>query len=357
MNLSLTVEAVTKSFATTERSRVLALDSIDLQLKQGEFCVLVGDSGSGKTTLMRIIAGLERPDAGEITLRGSTVFSSKRAVFVPSQARKIGMVFQSYAIWPHLTVAENVGLPLKTGLNKIDRVEAVKRITQALEIVGLTKLADRPAPALSGGQQQRVALARALAVSTDILIMDEPMSNLDARLREEVRKQIKDVTGRFGTTVLYVTHDQSEAMALADDIVIVRSGKIIAKGTPEELYAKAGMRRVADFFGPVNYFEGHSLGDDRFRSHRFGELIVRELPTDQSATLIGIRANDTLVADAAGSNRVQGTVVDEVYQGDHSLLTLDVTGQQILAESKKRHRVGEHVWVEFPSEFLRWFVD
>src|ERR1700733_12212244 len=216
MSWQIHAERLTKAFGA-----VIALDEIDLTIGRGEFCVLVGDSGSGKTTLMRTIAGLQQPDSGWLELRGKVAFSSQDAICVSPQERRIGMVFQSYAIWPHLTVFENVALPLRCGINRVSRADMVRLVGNALEVVGLSAYADRPAPALSGGQQQRVALARALAISTDVMIMDEPMSNLDARLRTDVRNQFRDIARRFDTTVLYVTHNREGPIALADEFAIV----------------------------------------------------------------------------------------------------------------------------------------
>ncbi|HEX9444675.1 MAG TPA: ABC transporter ATP-binding protein, partial [Candidatus Binatia bacterium] len=220
------IEKLVKSFST--RSGVVrALADIDLAVERGEFFVLLGPSGSGKTTLLRSVAGLERPDSGQITLGTRVAFSSARRIFLPAEERQIGMVFQSYAIWPHLSVFENVALPLTQGRRKPPRSEVRERVHQALRLVEMEDYAARPAPLLSGGQQQRVALARALAVNPELLLMDEPLSNLDARLREEVRVKMKALARGLGITVLYVTHDQVEALMLADRLAVMADGKIL----------------------------------------------------------------------------------------------------------------------------------
>ncbi len=235
---------------------VLALREVDLEVARGEFFVLLGPSGSGKTTLLRSVAGLERPDGGDIELGGRAVFSSARGLFVPAEKRGIGMVFQSYAIWPHLSVFDNVALPLTQGKKRLARAGVRERVNEALKLVGMEDYAERPAPLLSGGQQQRVALARALAVDPEVLLMDEPLSNLDARLREEVRVKIKAVARALGVTVLYVTHDQIEAMTLADRIAVMADGRILQAGAPDHLYRRPTSPRVAEFFGAMNWLRG-----------------------------------------------------------------------------------------------------
>src|SRR6266540_3954115 len=197
---------------------VNAIKSLDLEIAEAELFVIVGASGSGKTTLLRCIAGLETPDGGEIRIAGKVVSSDDPPTWIPPQQRKLGMVFQSYAVWPHLTVKQNIALPLAEGAQRIPKSEVANRVREALRLVQLEDLADRPATLLSGGQQQRVALARAVAVNSRLLLMDEPLSNLDARLREEVRGKIRELAKQLGSTLLYVTHDQIEAMAIADKI-------------------------------------------------------------------------------------------------------------------------------------------
>src|SRR5689334_867354 len=236
--------------------RVQAVDYVDLQLEEKEFFVLLGLSGSGKTTLLRCVAGLEKPDAGEICLGAQIVSSAELGIFVPPEDRGLGMVFQSYAVWPHMTVFNNVAFPLASGKRKLQRARLKDRVMSALDLVQLAPLADRPVPFLSGGQQQRVALARALAVEPKVLLMDEPLSNLDARLREEVRDEIRSLAKKLGITVLYVTHDQVEAMALADRIAVMSAGRILQIGAPRELYDRPATRSVGSFLGSMNELQG-----------------------------------------------------------------------------------------------------
>ncbi len=235
---------------------VAAIKSIDLEIAEGELFVIVGASGSGKTTLLRCIAGLETPDGGEIRIAGKVVSSDNPPAWLPPQQRKLGMVFQSYAVWPHLTVSQNIALPLAEGSQRVARSEVARRVKEALRLVQLEEQADRPATLLSGGQQQRVALARAVAVNSRLLLMDEPLSNLDARLREEVRGKIRDLAKQLGSTVLYVTHDQVEAMAIADKIALMQAGELLQVGAPQEIYHKPNCADVAEFFGSVNWFDG-----------------------------------------------------------------------------------------------------
>jgi iron(III) transport system ATP-binding protein len=350
MSWQIHAERLTKAFGA-----VIALDEIDLTIGRGEFCVLVGDSGSGKTTLMRTIAGLQQPDSGWLELRGKVVFSSQDAICVSPQERRIGMVFQSYAIWPHLTVFENVALPLRCGINRVSRADMVRLVGNALEVVGLSAYADRPAPALSGGQQQRVALARALAISTDVMIMDEPMSNLDARLRTDVRNQFRDIARRFDTTVLYVTHDREEAMALADEVAIVEHGRVVSKAPPDELYARSTKRSIANFFGLMNYFEGAAIAADRIADISFGELTVAPLRHSEGRVVVGIRSEDTHVVDGPGPNRIFGQVTSETYHGRESQVGVNSNGLMITAESRRRVGVGESVWIEVPPRATRQF--
>ena len=253
---------LTKTFRTKGNEGVTALNGVDIDVEDGEFFVLLGPSGSGKTTLLRCIAGLERPDSGDLWIGDRLVFSSAEDTVVPSEDRRLGMVFQSYAIWPHMTVYENIALPLTRGTMRVPKEQVRERVRRALELVGMEGLADRPAPQLSGGQQQRVALARALAVEPQVLLMDEPLSNLDARLREQVRSDIRALVDEIGLTVAYVTHDQDEAMDIADRIAVVHNGSILQVGPPEDLYRNPTNPLVAQFFGEMNWVRGQVVDAD-----------------------------------------------------------------------------------------------
>jgi ABC-type Fe3+/spermidine/putrescine transport system ATPase subunit len=234
---------------------VHAVDGLFIDVRKGEVLTLLGPSGCGKSTTMRLIMGLERCDAGEIFFQGRLVDSAARGEYVPVHKREMGMVFQSYAIWPHMTVFDNVAYPLRVRRLKASKVrDAVER---ALDLVGLTGFENRPSPNLSGGQQQRVALARSLVFEPQILLLDEPFSNLDARLREQMRAEVRILQRRLGITVVFVTHDQVEALSLSDRIVVMKSGRVEQIGTPRELYERPGTPAVRDFLGRTVMLEGN----------------------------------------------------------------------------------------------------
>ena len=242
------VDQLRKSFRTGP-GEVLALRGIDLEVKEGEIFTLLGPSGCGKTTILRCIAGLEKADSGKIMIHGEVVFSAEDHVMIPPHQRGVGMVFQSYAIWPHMTVFQNVALPLLEGTFKIEKSEVKPRVNQALSLVMLDGLADRPATSLSGGQQQRVALARALVYRPKLLLLDEPLSNLDARLRADMRVELRELVERLNITSVYVTHDQDEALALSDRIAVMEKGMILQMGTPQDIYTTPANDEVACFVG------------------------------------------------------------------------------------------------------------
>ncbi len=226
---------------------VVAVNGLNLDIQQGEFFTLLGPSGCGKTTTLRCVAGLEQPESGEVYLGERCLVSSGRRVFVQPERREMGMVFQSYAIWPHMTVLENVAYPLK--LRRMKRPEIYENVRASLKLVGLEGLEERPAPALSGGQQQRVALARALVFSPRVLLLDEPLSNLDARLRDEMRVELRALQRRLGITVIFVTHDQIEALSLSDRIGLMNKGQVEQVGSPEQVYNKPSTPFTRDFLG------------------------------------------------------------------------------------------------------------
>ncbi len=253
------VTRLKKQFVT-ERGDVHALQGVTFEVPEGKLFTLLGPSGCGKTTTLRSIAGLERPDEGEIWIGGNTVFSASNRVNVPAEGRPIGMVFQSYAIWPHMTVFENVAYPLLARRLSSDDVR--RRVRSALQLVGLEDLADRPAPRLSGGQQQRVALARALVAEPAVLLLDEPLSNLDAKLREQMRYEIRSLQRRVGITAVYVTHDQEEALVLSDQIAVMNAGRLLEVGEPRVIYQQPRHRFTADFLGLANFVEGDLMDHD-----------------------------------------------------------------------------------------------
>ncbi len=249
------VTGLRKSFVG-QRGEVKAVDGIGLEVAEGSLFTLLGPSGCGKSTTLRCIAGLETPEAGEIEVDGAAVYSSQRRASVPAHQRDVGMVFQSYAIWPHMTVFENAAYPLRVGKQRLTSTEIEQRVKGALELVRLEGLEDRPAPFLSGGQQQRLALARALVRQPKVLLFDEPLSNLDARLREHMRLELRQLQRRVGITAIYVTHDQLEALALSNVIAVMSDGRLMQVGPPRQIYEQPESHFVADFFGAINFIRG-----------------------------------------------------------------------------------------------------
>jgi iron(III) transport system ATP-binding protein len=254
----------------------VAVDGVSLRVRRGEHLTLLGPSGCGKTTTLRAIAGLERPASGEIRIDGRPVYSSTRHVNLPPEQRELSMVFQSYAIWPHMTVAENVAYGLK--LRKLPRDEIRRRVDEVLGLVRLGGLGDRPAARLSGGQQQRVALARSIAFNPKALLLDEPLSNLDAKLRAQMRVELRELQRQIDVTSIYVTHDQEEALAISDRIIVMNSGKIEQEGTPVQIYDQPRSRFVADFIGASNIVLGR-VEPERANGH----VVLR---TDEGGVLL-----------------------------------------------------------------------
>ncbi|WP_299428012.1 ABC transporter ATP-binding protein [uncultured Shimia sp.] len=258
----LTLTNLTRQYGTAK-----AIDGINLTVEEGEFLTLLGPSGCGKSTTLSAIAGLDRPTEGSITFGDRILFDSKSDTYLPPEARGFGVVFQSYALWPHLSVEDNVGMSLK--LRKIGAAERKKRIAEALELVELGPFAKRYPGELSGGQQQRVALARAIVFRPPLLLLDEPLSNLDAQLRQQARVWLKEIQRELGLTTIYVTHDQDEALAMSDRIVVMRKGKVVQLGTPEQIYAAPEHPFSATFIGNANRIEVNGGN-----THASGECVV-----------------------------------------------------------------------------------
>jgi len=352
------IEKLNKSFSS-KAGEVQALSDIDMAVGAGEFFVLLGPSGSGKTTLLRCVAGLERPDSGEIALGARVAFSSKQHLFIPAEHREIGMVFQSYAIWPHLTVFENVALPLTQGRKRPLKAQVRERVREALRLVDMDDYADRPAPLLSGGQQQRVALARALAISPKLLLMDEPLSNLDARLREEVRTKIKKLVSELGITVLYVTHDQVEAMVLADRIAVMAHGEILQVGNPYELYRNPKSPLVAEFFGSINWLRGKVL-DKHCVETEIGKIEVEARGERNEKVVVGIRPEDMKIESAGdcSSNRLEATVLSSTFIGDQMIFEMKINNSVLTAKAMPDGKKPEgKVYVCLPKDKLVVFPD
>ncbi|HEY7166825.1 MAG TPA: ABC transporter ATP-binding protein [Candidatus Binatia bacterium] len=317
------IESLEKWFGE-DKERVHVLKGVSLNIPEGSLYTFLGPSGCGKTTTLRCVAGLERPDGGKITIGGHTVYAQGERVYVPTNKRPIGMVFQSYAIWPHMTVAENVAYPLTIQRRPKDEIR--KRVSEVLKVVGLDGLEDRPAPKLSGGQQQRVAFARALVNEPKVMLLDEPLSNLDARLRVQMRFEIKALQRRTSITTIFVTHDQSEALAISDQIAVMHGGKLIEVGSPHQLYTRPKRKFTATFLGLTNLIEGKVLEVDG--DSRPGKLATKKgvlsfipatkLKKDQAA-VISIRPENIPLHKSKPQgldNVLEGTVTEAIFMGD-----------------------------------------
>ena len=299
------IEHVFKRFG-----KVTAVNDFDLVVKDGEFVSILGPSGCGKTTTLRMVAGFERATEGEIHIGDHCVSSSIKGSFTPPEKRDIGMVFQSYAVWPHMTVAENVGYPLK--IQKVDKAEREVRVQEMLELVHLGEYGKRYPHQLSGGQQQRVALARALVAQPGLLLLDEPLSNLDAKLRESMRFEILSIQKKLGITVIYVTHDQGEAMAMSDRVVVMSKGVVQQIGAPHDIYTHPANKMVADFIGLVNFIDGEVKGDRVFIKD--SKISFPNTSKITGEATIAVRPENITISAAGG--QIEGTMVTRFYLGD-----------------------------------------
>jgi iron(III) transport system ATP-binding protein len=296
-----------------------AVDGLNLEIPEGKLVALLGPSGCGKTTTLRMIAGLERNDGGTIEIDNKVVSDPSRRIFLGADRRPIGIVFQSYAIWPHMTVAQNVMFPLRVGKSKVSRNEAHKRALEALDMVGLADFATRPAPDLSGGQQQRVALARALVREPKVLLLDEPLSNLDKGLRDRMRDQIREVQLQLGITTVFVTHDQDEALAISDDVVVMNSGNIVERGLPQEIYTFPRNEFTARFLGVSNSLDGVvEQVTAEGAAVRLGQLVLTCTKADGVAkgdeVSVFLRPESFRLSRREGA--WQGAVEFSIYHGD-----------------------------------------
>lgn len=311
------ITGLRKTFGTAT-----VLKDLDLTVPEGQFLVLLGPSGCGKTTTMRCLVGLETAEAGSIEVAGTTVFDSRRGIDVPPNKRSMGLVFQSYALWPHKNVYGNVGFPLQ--MQRVPKRTIQQRVDEVLELVGLDGFGRRPIPTLSGGQMQRVALARSLVMDPTILLLDEPLSNLDAKLRVHLRHELREIQQRVGVTTVYVTHDQDEALGLADRIVVMREGTVAQEGRPEEIYTAPASAFVADFLGVSNQFPvAVSISGGRVVAELAGgsRLLASDRRADPDGPAIaGIRPERIAVharrpSEAADTNLVDGEVLSVQFQG------------------------------------------
>jgi len=356
--MKITVKNLTKNFDSMD-GNVAALQDVSFEIQRGEFYTLLGPSGCGKSTTLRCIAGLEDPDAGEIRIGDQVVAAGKMSM--PPNERPIGMVFQSYAIWPHMTVFNNVAFPLKHGRARVSRAERKTRVMDVLSLMQMEHLAHRPAPYLSGGQQQRVALARALVASSEVLLLDEPLSNLDAKLREDLRAEIKDLTRKLGVTAIYVTHDQLEALAMSDRIAVMYGGQIVQEASPRELYLNPKTSFVAQFVGQINFFEGTVVetspdGAGKIETaHGTWQCSVPAAFAKGTKVRLAVRPESfTLQASAEAEelNALEGKVEKATFHGD-SIECLVSSGEQIITAkipAKREIVEGQKILLRFAPD-------
>jgi len=354
----LSVDQLVKSYG----GDVPAVKGISFRVNEGEFYTLLGPSGCGKTTTLRCVAGLEQPNGGKIVIGDETVFSTELNILLPSHRRDIGMVFQSYAIWPHMTVFDNVAFPLKHSKRKVPRNELRDKVMKALSLVQLDNFADRPAPFLSGGQQQRVALARALVYEPKVLLLDEPLSNLDAKLREEMRVELKQLVNRLSITTLYVTHDQAEALALSDRVAVMNLGRIIQEGTPRQIYLEPKDAFTANFIGRTNIFNGSvatasaqdGTGVVELATGRLACSVPQGLkPKDDVQLLIRPEGIQILESKPETSNNViGGEILLATFQGDSVEYHIRVGEQEcrVKGDGLKEFAKSRQVFLHLPPE-------
>lgn len=327
----LSISGLTKRFAG--KPPTTAMDDLDLEIDEGEFLVLLGPSGCGKTTTLRCLAGLETPDEGRITFGDRVVFDAASKTNLSPDRRSIGMVFQSYALWPHMTVRKNIGYPLKA--RRIKSAESREWVRETAELVDCDHLLDRYPSQLSGGQQQRVALARGLVARPDVVLFDEPLSNLDARLRDQVRTQLHELHRRLRFSAVFVTHDQSEALALADRVAIMRDGLFEQVDRPEHVFEEPATEYVAEFIGMSNriLLERRETGWFTAGRQLLGTL---DLATPDTSVVVRTRAEDMHVVASAdmlpeGSVSFDATVVDSQFGGRHIDVVLAIDGTRLAA--------------------------
>jgi len=350
------VKDLSLTYNSTARQTHLAVDKVSFTVKKGQVYTLLGPSGCGKTTTLRCVAGLEKPDSGEILVDGSPVSSSLTGNWVPPSQRAIGMVFQSYAIWPHMSVFENVAFPLRYGPLKVPSAQIQARVAKALSLVQLDHLKDRPAPHLSGGQQQRLALARAFVMEPKVLLLDEPLSNLDAKLREEMRVELRQLIKSIGMTTIFVTHEQIEALTLSDVIAVMNNGKIVQEGTPLDIYQRPTNPFVANFIGQSNLLQGTvvsaTAGQHQVRVQTpFGTLACQATQDVETGAKVVVSLRPEHVEtekDAENqANVLQGTLVSASFIGNAMDCALRIDGQilKVLLHAERSPEIGSTMTV------------
>jgi iron(III) transport system ATP-binding protein len=336
-----------------------AVDGVSFEVGKGEFFTLLGPSGCGKTTTLQCVAGLETPSSGTIELGGATVFCSDRNQLVPANRRNLGMVFQSYAIWPHLSVFDNVAFPVVHGTRTSNTRTVKKRVMDALALVKLQDFHDRPAPHLSGGQQQRVALARALVNEPSLLLLDEPLSNLDAKLRDAMRVEIRQLVKSLGITTIFVTHDQLEAMAMSDTIVVMQSGRIVQAGAPQDVYLRPTSAFTADFMGRSNIIPGaRAVGMDVVVTG-FGDVSLSASANGATGAVAIVVRPHVIVASRDQpenpANVFACTLIRQSFLGDSIEAEVRAGGEngeiiRVSLDPYQRFTDGERLWLHLPPD-------
>jgi iron(III) transport system ATP-binding protein len=342
----LRLASVTKIFGD-----FVAVDGLDLEVSQGEFITLLGPSGCGKTTTLRIIAGFLTPEKGEVYI-GQRLMND-----IPPNRRNTGMCFQSYALFPHMSVYENIRFGLR--MKRVPAQEQKKRIGKILEMVGLEGLAARKPAELSGGQQQRVALARAIIIEPDVLLFDEPLSNLDAKLREYVRVEIRNLQRRLGITSIYVTHDQAEALVISDRVVVMNQGRIAQIGDPNMVYTHPKNSFVAGFIGLANIFSGEVVGSTGNRytvRSAFGDVVlVSERPPGEQKLLFSFRPEEVTLYREPMQNRIKGRIHQAIFMGNLTDLFVEAGGAKLRVQmtTSRAFREGDPIELGIPEEAFR----
>ena len=363
----LKVENLFKQYTTEDGTPGGGVLGASFDVADGELFTLLGPSGCGKTTTLRSIAGLEQPQGGLISLMDAVLYDAEQRVNIPMYERDIGMVFQSYAIWPHMNVFENAAYPLKVAKGKrLSASERREKVRNVLELVGLEDYIERPSTQLSGGQQQRLALARALTREPGLLLLDEPLSNLDAQLREQMRSELKRLQRETGVTAIYVTHDQSEALAISDRIAVMSNGLIMQIGSPKDIYERPTSEFVANFIGTTNLLRGALnaniiAGNEAPVNTPLGKLLCT-FTADVSATptvgvvirpenIIIAKIGDDKAAALPDSNRCDGTLLTETYLGEIVEYEVGVGDEIVLIRTKPTESLTPHdaVTLHFPT--------
>lgn len=362
---TLEVRNLVKDYFDEKGHRVRVVDDVSFSVAPAEFFTLLGPSGCGKTTTLRSIAGLERPDGGAIVYSGRTVYASQDGVFIPASQRRLGMVFQSYAIWPHMSVFKNTAFPLEVE-KKINKSQIARRVSRILDVVGLGGMEGRNATQLSGGQQQRLALARALVNEPQLLLLDEPLSNLDAKLRERMRFELKRLQRELGITMVYVTHDQNEAMAMSDRIAVMQDGCIVQVDAPRVVYGRPANQFVADFVGTMNFIDGEVEGTPSNGRYRVKvvcgdmEALATRAFAERELVVVAVRPEHVMLHGTPPQSgfHCRATVLSQEFLGDRLTVQIKI-GDTILiarADGIVGYGTGVEVFVTFSQENCALFA-